>query len=337
MKRTTIKDVAAYLHYSVSTVSRALSDDRNVHPETKRRVLEAAEHLGYRRNHIASRLRTGRYGCIGVVVNEMFTPFASMVLEGIQSVIHNHGWQVLIVNSHGDSVRERRNLRLMEHSVIDGMIVCPCPVGDNTDEFSRIIEKGMPMVFFSRKLEGVRVPRVVVNDYDKAFFLTDHLVHAGLRRIVHLRGPRSVENFTEIHRGYRDALARHGIIEDDRLVIDVSLKQGEGCMAVRKMLESRMDFDAVFACNDLLAIEVMQTLQEQGMHIPEDVAVAGFSGSPLSQLVYPPLTTVEPCLFDMGEKAACLLLDIIKTGYTDRDASVIVDAGICLRASTHKK
>lgn len=335
MKRTTIKDVAAYLHYSVSTVSRALSDDKYVHPETRKRVLEAAEKLGYRRNHIASRLRTGLYGTIGVVVNEMLTPFAASVIEGIQNVMHEHNIQVLIANSHDNPELERRNLLNMENSMVDGLIVGPCATTENNEAFLRLQEKGLPLVFFSRSVRGLRVPRVVVNDYSKAFFLMDHFLHSGRRRIVHIRGPHALTNFDDIYKAYQDAHAKYGLAVDRELVITSDVSVNDGRRTAMFLLDSGLEFDAVFACNDLLAIGVMNTLRDNKVSVPEDVAVAGFSGSPLSQLVYPALTTVEPELFDMGEKAARLLLQMIQLSCVEADTTIIVDARIQLRGSSH--
>lgn len=336
MRRITIKDLATYLQFSVSTVSRALADDKNVRRETRERVLEAARELGYRRNIFASRLRGGGMGVhsVGVVVSEMLTPFAGRVLEGIQAVLQSEGIPVMVANSHDDPAQELRNIQMMRNQMVDGLIIGPCCSDDNVAHFRAMVDSGFPMVFFSRSICGLETSRVVMNDYDKAFYLVDYLISSGRRNIVHLRGPEVAANYTEIYRAYCDALERHHILFDPVLVIPVTLTAGEGHRVADMLIGMSYRFDAIFACNDLVAIGVMNRLRDHGLRVPEDVAVAGFSGSPLSQLVYPALTTVVPQHQQMGEEAAVMLLDLIRTqGRGPRE--VVVDSEIKLRGSTH--
>lgn len=334
MKRTTIKDIARYLDVSISTVSRALADDRNIRPETKRRVSDAADKLGYKRNRIAANLRRGRTNTVGVVVREMLTPFAAQVLSGIQSVLHQHGINVFVADSAGDCDQERHNVEMMDNAVVDGIIVWLCRTDANTDLYERLRQEGMPMVFFSCPPYDDALPHVVVNDYDKAFFLLENLLRAGRRRIAHLRGDEHVRTFRDVYHAYLDALAKYAVPFDRDLVIDTADSIEAGRDAVLSLHKRGVEFDTVFACTDLTAIGAMNCLHALGIAVPQKVSVAGYAGSPLSSMVYPELTTVEPPLGEMGRTAAGMLLDILSDPH-EASRRVVVDAQIKLRGSTH--
>lgn len=336
MKRTTIKDIAEYLTISVSTVSRALTDDKNIRRETKERVVAAAEKLGYRPNPVATNLKYGRTNTVGVIVPEMVTPFASQVIGGIQNILHPLGIKVIIAESAESWERERENLEQMERFMVDGIIVCMCNYIRNRDEYDRLAAQGMAMVFYDRIPHGMNVSQVVVDDYIKSFFLTEHLIRLGRKNIVHLLGCEFVYNTHERHRGYRDALRKFGIEYDPRLVVEAGLGFEDGARAVDELVGSGVAFDAIFAFTDTLSIGALNRLRALSFRIPEDVAVAGFSGTILSTIVSPQLTTIEPPLQQIGEESARLIMEKIKRP----DApvrSIVLDAELRLRASTEGK
>lgn len=333
MKYVTIKDIAGHLALSVSTVSRALAGDKNIRRETKEKVLEAARLLGYKPNPVATNLKYGRTNTVGVIVPEMVTPFAAEVIDGIQSVLYAKGLKVIIAGSDEDAHRERENLQLMERFRVDGMIVCLCSYLENRDEYVRLQRGGMPVVFYDRIPEGLEASVVRVDDYVKSFFLVEHLIRSGRRRIVHLQGPAGVYNALERARGYRNALAKFRIPADGELVMPAGLNFRDGAVAADRLLERGVGFDAIFAFTDTVAIGAMNRLREAGVKIPGEVAVAGFSGTVLSTIVNPCLTTIEPPLIRMGQTAAELILEKINSP-SSPDRCVVLDAEIRLRAST---
>lgn len=333
MKHITIKDIAQHLSLSVSTVSRALVDDKNIRRETKEKVLETARKLGYKPNPVATNLKYGRTNTVGVIVPEMVTPFASQVINGIQSTLYAKGLKVMIAESGEDPKQERENLLMMERFMVDGIIVCLCSYKENQEEYLRLQQAEMPMVFYDRIPHGLEVSQVLVDDYMKAFFLMEHLVRSGRKRIVHLQGPDDVYNSVERARGYKDALAKFNIPFEQELLVKTAMGFKDGERAADLLIEKGTAFDAVFAFTDTLAIGAMNRLRELGKKIPEEVAIASFSGTVLSTIVYPQLTTVEPPLLEMGKKAAELILEKIKEPQSP-NRSVVLDAEIQLRAST---
>lgn len=333
MKHITIKDIARQLALSVSTVSRALAGDKNIRRETKEKVLEAARQLGYKPNPVATNLKYGRTNTVGVIVPEMVTPFAAGVIHGIQRVLYAKGLKVIIADSAEDPRREKENLQLMERFMVDGMIIGLCSYRENQEEYRRLQQAGMPMVFYDRIPRGLAAAEVVVDDYAKSFLLVEHLVRSGRRRIVHVEGPSGVYNSVERRRGYADALAKFRLPVDPELLVSAGLNFDDGAGAADRLLAKGICFDALFAFTDTVAIGAMNRLRERGLRIPQEVAVAGFSGTSLSTIVYPELTTIEPPLLQMGETAAGLLLEKIEAPATPA-RSVVLPAEIRLRAST---
>lgn len=184
MRHITIKDIAQELCISVSTVSRALAGEKNIRRETREKVIEMAEKLGYKPNPVATNLKFGHSNTVGIIVPEMVTPFASTVVNGIQDVLYAHGIKVIMANSEEDPDKERENLKMMERFMVDGIIISQCSYKQNKDEYLRLLKAEMPLVFYDRIPHGLEVSQVLVDDYMKAFFLVEELIRSGRKKIV---------------------------------------------------------------------------------------------------------------------------------------------------------
>ena len=333
MKHVTIKDIARSLYISVSTVSRALTDDKNIRRETREAVLREAERLGYRRNPVAMNLKMGRTNTIGVIVPEMHTPYASQVVAGIQSVLYKNNQKVMIAESDENPDRERESLQMMEEFMVDGLIVSLCSYKHNLETYRRLANEGVAIVFYDRIPHGMDdMPQVMVDDNNDSYFMAEHLIRLGRRRIAYLYGPDDVYNAVERGRGYREAMEKFQIY-DPRLIVKTGMKFADGAAAVDSLVRQGIEFDAVYAFTDTLAIGAMNRLREKGRYIPEDVAVAGFSGTELSTIVFPQLTTVEPPLTEMGQRAAELVLEKVRNPEAE-NRKIVLRTEMKCRAST---
>lgn len=333
MKHVTIKDIARSLCISVSTVSRALTDDKNIRRETREAVLREAERLGYRRNPVAMNLKMGRTNTIGVIVPEMHTPYASQVVAGIQSVLYKNNQKVMIAESDENPDRERESLQMMEEFMVDGLIVSLCSYKHNIETYRRLANEGVAIVFYDRIPHGMDdMPQVMVDDNNDSYFMAEHLIHLGRRRIAYLYGPDDVYNAVERGRGYREAMEKFQIY-DPRLIVKTGMTFADGAAAVDSLVRQGIEFDAVYAFTDTLAIGAMNRLREKGRCIPEDVAVAGFSGTELSTIVFPQLTTVEPPLTEMGQRAAELVLEKVRNPEAE-NRKIVLRTEMKCRAST---
>lgn len=312
MSQVTIRDIAHELTLSVSTVSRALNGDKHVHQETRSKVMEAADRMGYRRNPLAVSLRCGYSGTVGVIVHDMLTPLTSRILLGVQEVMHDKGINVIIANSNNDPETERRNLMMMERSRVDGIIASITDWEANGSLFMKIDSDGTPVVFCHRRPLDESTARVCTDDFSYAYQLVRHLLSCGRKRIAFLSGTASVANYADETQAYMAALHDAGMEPDSCLLLPVEISLEGGAWAADSLLDNNVEFDAVFSSSELAAVGMMNRLRERGRSVPDDVAVAAMGGSPLSEMVYPPLTTAEPPLVEMGEEAARLLLERIR-------------------------
>ena len=333
MKRVTIKYIASHLCLSVSTVSRALADDKNIRKETKEKIFAAARELGYARNVIAANLRTGRSHTVGVLVDQMVSPYAARIIKGINRVMREHGIYVVTCDADNDPSIERDYLNMVKSSFFDGLIVAHCNNADNSGLFKELNDKGLPMVFLRSSLDGLDAPVVCVNSYDKGFFLVDHLVCSGRRRIVNVKGPSLSGEVRDLDKAYVDVMNKFGIPVIAELQLSAGVDMLSGREVADRLIDSGVDFDAVFAINEIVAIGVMNRLMERGVKVPDDVSVAAFTGSMLSEMVYPSMTSVEAPLEEMGRRAAELLVDMINHPGV-RHSGIIIDARIRIRQSS---
>ena len=333
MKHVTIKDIAKELVVSVSTVSRALNMDHNIREETRKKILDTAKKMGYSPNPVATNLKYGHTRTIGVIVPEMTTPYAAKVIDGIQSVCYPKNYKVIIASSSEDAEKERRSIETMKRFMADGIIICRCNYHKNTDIFEKLIADGVPLVFYDRIPHDLEAPQVIMDDETKAFFLVEHLLRAGRRRIAYISASYDIVYNTVLRlAGYREALKKYDIEYDPQIVIQTEgLNYSDGAAAVDRLLSA--DIDAIFAFTDTLAIGAMNRLKSVGRRIPEDIAVAGFSGTELSTIVSPQLTTVEPQQFEMGQRAAELVIAHIENKSNAKE-KVFVDSEIIYRNST---
>lgn len=337
MRHVTIKDIAKELTVSIATVSRALSGDKNIRKETKDKILETAKRLGYMPNPVALNLKSRRTNTIGVIVPEMDTPFYARIIDGMQNVLYKKGLKVIIAQSGENVEREKENLRLMERFMVDGIIIGICHKDKNKSEFQRLMDEGMPLVFYDRIPVGLEVSKVVADDYYKAFFLVEHLIRSGIKEIAHIKAPSYMESSSVRFQAYKDALEKFRIPYHEELVIESpGMHFEDGISAAKKLLERNVPIKAIFAYTDLVAVGAMHYLHSQNIQIPKDIAVAGFSGTILSEMVSPALTTVDLPLIEMGEKAAELILQKIDKPSIGNQ-TITVDAEIQLRESTEGK
>ncbi|AZA77290.1 LacI family transcriptional regulator [Chryseobacterium sp. G0186] len=334
MKRITIKDLSKFLSLSTSTISRALLNDKNVNEETRKRVLDAAHTLGYKPNLTALSLQSGHSKTIGVVVPEMITPFSARVLKGIQNILYPIGYRIIITQSDEDPMIERKNLQLLEEFNVDAIIINLCHETQNNDVYQSIMDLGIPLVFFDRiPHKSLDVSKVIVNDYITASLMVEYLIKTGRKRIVHIMGPSTIRNVTERMNGYKRILMKYNIFDENLIIQTNGMTFQDGKDTIKQLLNRNIEFDSIFAFSDTLAMGAMHYLLEQKIRIPEDVAIASFSGTELSSMVYPQLTSVQQPLEKMGEIAAELALEKIKDNSMP-SRSIMLDAELVYRAST---
>lgn len=336
MKKTTILDIARELNISFSTVSRALNDHKAISEPTKKAVREAADRMGYQPNKIASSLRSGKSKTVGVLVPRLDVSFFSSVVHGIEAVMNENGYSILLYQSQEQYNKEKQGIDTFLNSQVEGIIASISLETDTSDAYGAVIKHNMPLAFFDRVLPDLEVPSVTINDYQGGFIATEHLIKKGCKRIVHINQYRNVNIFNERLRGYLDALKHYGLPVDEDLIIkgDFSLDFGRQC--VRELISRKIDFDAVFTLEDFTAMGVVQQLKEYSIRIPEDVAVVGFANEDFTSLVTPSISTVDQNSMGMGEEVARLFLKLLKKGdyYQYKPEKLVFEPTLLIRDSS---
>ncbi len=335
MALATIKDLAKALNLSPSTVSRALRDHPDINPQTKKRVVSLADKLDYHPNSIARSLQTKKTKTIGVIVPEIKQPFFASVINGVEEFAYAAGYTIIVCQSNETYEREVFYTRSLVSLRVAGVLVSLSQTTQNFDHFSMLQRRHVPVVFFDRVSDKIKASSVVVDDYKGAFDVVDHLIKSGYRRIAHLAGPKNLSISKIRLKGYQDALKQANIPFEDKMVVHGGLDDTDGIIGFQKLLSFHPLPDAVFAVNDPVATGVFMAMKEQGLRIPADIALAGFSNTHLASLLDPPLTTVEQPSYEIGKIAAQLLMEQINN--SDEHfvpKSVVLKTHLVVRSST---
>jgi len=311
MSRTTLKDLAKKLNLSVSTVSRALNDSPEISVATKRKVADAAVTLSYHPNILARGLINQHTKIIGVIVPEVTHNFFSLALGGISGVAYDAGYVIMFCESNESYDREVINTSALVSNQIAGLIVSISQETKIHDHFEYLQRIGIPLVFFDRVCDSLNTSKIVVDDYGGAFKAVEYLIKKGKKRIAHLGGTEHLSISRDRFTGYLDALHTFGMPFDKDLVYFSGFQEQNGVKGMQVLFELEERPDAVFAVNDPVAIGAYEEIKNRGLKIPDDIAVVGFSNNPVAAIIDPPLTTIEQPAYELGQRAAIVLLEQI--------------------------
>ena len=336
----TIKDIARELGISKSTVSRALAGHPNVSRETRKAVQDMAASMRYKPNYMARNLTKSRTKTIGVVVPEFLNSFFPRIIIQIQNVFEKEGYRVLITQCDESWEVERRNLKLLEDNMVEGILISVAAKGRNTAYYEELLAKGIPLVFFNRTDNSIKASSVSIDDYKWSFFATEHLIYTrrglgqDVPRIMHFRGPLNIDLSNARYRGYADALVKHHLSTDPaQTVLTRDITRDEGYRLMSQLIGSNAVPDGLFCFNDQLAIGAMRALLKNGVDVPGRVSVMGFSESQSALVTVPALSSVAQPLEEMGKTAARLLLEKIEDPDSE-PRKVILNASLNIRGSS---
>jgi LacI family transcriptional regulator, repressor for deo operon, udp, cdd, tsx, nupC, and nupG len=304
--QVTIIDIARRLGISKSTVSRALTGHSQVNKETRNKILELAQELDYQRNNMALSLARSQSFSLGIVIPELMSSFFPSVISGIQQVVSEMGYSLLICQSNESYRTEITNVKSLVAGQIDGLMVSMSKETSEIEHLKALQRKGIPLVMFNRVSDEIESSKVIVNDHEGAFEAVEHLILSGCKRIAHLAGPQNLIISRERLRGYTDALLTYDLPIDNNLIIEYDLSPEQAKITTMRLLDLPVIPDAFFCFNDPTAIEVMKILWARGIAVPEQIALVGFSDDAASALIE--LTTVAQPVVEMGQLTAQLLL-----------------------------
>lgn len=328
MGRVTIADVAEAAGVSVATVSKVLNDRYGVAEETSARVRAVIEHLGYTSSLVAQSMRSRRSSVIGILVSDI-EAFSAELLQGAAEALRGTGYDLVVFTDCGrrdDQVGwEQRALGRVSALTDGAILVTPSSVD---------LHIPAPLVAVDHNVELAALPTVDSDNLNGAISATEHLLSLGHRRIGFVAGRADLESARLRAQGYRLALERAGLEVDPVLVREGGFDREMARDAARQLLTDANPPTAIFAANDVSAIETMHVARELGLQIPRELSVVGFDNVPASALVDPPLTTVDQSIQRMGHEAVHLLLRLIERRDENGHQHIVLPTRLVERAST---
>lgn len=331
----TMRDVAAIARVSIKTVSNVLGDYPYVRPETRARVMEAVDQLGYQINVAARNLRSGRTRALGLAVPELSQAYFAELADAVIRCASTRGYTVFIEQTSARRATEIATIVGMHRHAIDGLIFSPLALGP---EDSRYLDVDFPLVVLGERILHSPADHIMMPNEAASEAAVAHMISKGRRRIAvigtHPDDPEGTASSR--YRGYMGAHRDAGLKIDPALAIDaVEWHRAEGAAAAARLLDSELDFDGLFCFNDALALGAMYELQRQGRRVPDDVAIIGFDDIEDSRFSTPTLTTISPGREEIAQRAVELVVERIEGGSrTDGPTQLEVDFALRLRGST---
>ncbi len=335
--RPTLADIAAELNLSTMTVSRALNGKPGVGEQTRKRVLEAAERLGYQANWLAASLKASRTRTIGVCVHSLTSSSAAELLNGIDHVAREFGYHVLIGCAHDDHPTERDVINSFLRMNVEGLIVLPVSGEANGPLFAELPRRNLPVVFVERHLATAGMDYVTTDNMYGGVLATQHLLELGHRTIGFIHGGnRDSIEVQDRFLGYQRALRAAGVSGDLVAYFEpaAGLDEENGFRATLELFGRRNDVTALFAVNDNVAFGVLSALFKMGLRVPEDVSVIGFDDVAASTYSIPPLTTIRQDRRSLGRLGVETLIAILGDSNAHTGRKTLVAPRLVVRGST---
>jgi LacI family transcriptional regulator len=334
-----MKDIARDLGLSTVTISKVLRGHSDIGEETRKRVLKRMQELNYQPNLAARALITGRTWTVGLIVPDLLHPFFAQIAKAISAQIRGHGYGLIITSSEEDAELEQQEIEQLLARRVDVMIVASAQW--TVESFRRIEERRTPYVLIDRKFAGLPANFVGVDDEAIGMLATEHLVKQGCCSIAHIRGPETSTALGRVE-GFKRALAQHGLSAMPEHIVPIgssSDDRGEpgGYEAAKKLLDSKPRPDGIFCFNDPIALGAMRAILDDGLRIPEDIAVVGCGNVLYSDFLRVPLTSIDQDSSAIGRLAADLALSLVGARKPLRPRTELIVPKLVVRASSMRR
>lgn len=338
MSKLTIKTLAKELQLSVSTISKALRDSHEISSETKEKVLALAHQLDYTPNPYASSLRKRKSKTIGVVIPEVVNSFFSQSINGIEIVAKEKGYHVLIYLTHENLDNEKAILKDFESGRVDGVLMSLSRETTDSTHIKELIKKDVPVVFFDRAFSDLNTVKVTTNDFESAYLGTKHLIQGGCKRPAFLSILGNLNIISSRLDGYIKALQEYNIPFDKNNIISCNTDWDYNYEVLKKRLRPVKRPDGILSSIENLSIIVYKVCEDLKLKIPKDLQLVSFSNLDTAAFLNPPLTTISQPAFEIGQRAATVLVRALeKKNFFLPDETIIIPSVLIPRKSTNTK
>ena len=312
-KKISIYDIAKELNISASTVSRALNNHKGISSEVNDAVHKLAKELNYEPNQMAVALKTGKIKTIGMIVPLIDRNYFVQAIAGVEKEIYKAGYDLIIASSGNLYQREKKLITSLSQGKVVGVIAAVAAETTDYSHYISMVEAGIPLVMFDRKMPIPNTSSVMQDDYYGAYQATQHLIEQGCKTVFHYRGPQNVSIWSDRDRGYRQAMSDHGLEITPKHIHTAWTTEEEGRKYAIKLLtqKNRQLPDGILFSGDFAAKAAMEVFIEKGIRIPQDIAIVGFVNEPWDTLLNPPLSSIEQFSYQIGETSARLMMAAI--------------------------
>ena len=336
-RKVTLKQIAKELDVSISTVSKSLRDSPEISEDTRLKVQAFAKLYNYKPNLIALSLKNKKTKTIGIIIPEIVHHFFATVISGIEHVANEKGYNVIVTLSDESFDKEVINMEMLANGSIDGFILSLSKETQLRRDFhhiSEVINQGMPVVMFDRVTNDISCDKVIIDDNFAAYEAVQKLIDAGFKNIALITTVDYVSVGKLRTDGYIKALKTNDIAIDPDLILKI--EDIDNCTDQIEELIKNHNIDAIFAVNELFAVTAIKSAKKQGINVPENLAVIGFTDGIISKYSSPSITTVGQNGIKMGNKAAQMLIDRLETKLEEEEhyKTEVIETHLVIREST---
>jgi LacI family repressor for deo operon, udp, cdd, tsx, nupC, and nupG len=337
-KASTIKDIARALDLNISTVSRALSNNKLISDDTRKKVLDYAKKINYRPNALASSLRTGKGNTIGLIVPNINRHFFSNLIYGVENVLGPAGYNIIICQSNELLNKEKQAINTLINARVDGIIISISKETKNAKHFEPIMDRDIPFIQVDRVLENLNTHKIVNNNFKASFTAVNHLIEKGYKKIAHLAGPQFINIYNDRLNGYCEAIKSSSLKSKSLLIYENMLTYEQGYELATELFSKKNPPDAFFASSDFAALGVLQALKNLKINVPQKVGVVGYANEPFTELISPSITTLDQFSMDMGKEAAKIILYELKNPNENNNIAkqIIIEPQLIIRESSSR-
>lgn len=328
--RVTIADVATRAGVSTQTVSRVINNKAEISQDTRKRVLDVIEELGYRPNRVARSLVTSQTFTIGLVIPDITNPFFSELTRGAEDVAWENGYNVLLCNTVEKTEREIASMHLLEETRVDGVILCSSRLEE--EQLFPLLRNFRSTVLVNRAVPADVAGVVRIDDCLGGKLAADHLLSAGCQKIAILAGPTNSFSGCARVQGSLEALLAAGRQTPQEWIIHIPPKRQSGYDVTKELFSAFPEIDGLICYNDLIAVGALQACIDLNLRVPEQIAIIGFDDIVLSRVVFPPLTTLGVSKVKLGAAAARLLLARLQDHAENNE--IVIQPDLIVRGST---
>lgn len=308
-----IVDIAEALNVSAATVSRALNDNPRISEATRKRVKDKAEELGYRHNSMASSLRNKRSNIIGMIVPRISMYFHAIFITALQNRLQEEGYSLMVCQSNDSESIEQKLAATLYSSRVDALVVSLALYTEDYKHFDGFTKQGIPLIFYDRVPTKTYAAHIIKgDDYRGGLLAGNHLIETGCSKIAYISGPLSCSIYKERTEGFQHALDKAKIKLERKWCFYQELTAENAWNSLRQIFVGKERPDGIFASNDTTALAAVEFAREQGIKIPDELKIVGYSNDPRASIISPPITTIDQHPVEMANRVAQKLLNLLK-------------------------